>query len=495
MQIRSLIFPGLLALQFLAASQVFAFDSGSSGADGVLAPTVNTEIPLPPSGVLNYTSVNIPTGVTVTFRKNATNTPVVMLVSGNVSIVGTINISGASSRNVGASGDGVLGDDGLPGVGGPGGGNGGRGGQPGAVRATTMGGAGIGPGGGAGGWISAVCSNYRLGGAGAGYAVTAANASNGCGSTIDSVIGGPAYGSAELLPLLGGSGGGGGGGGPTFSGSGGGGGGGAILIAASGSISIVGSILAVGGASGSSAGQGCGTIGGGGSGGAIRLVATSISGNGSLSALGGGTGDFSSCSDYYGGYGSTGSAGRIRLESENITRTAASNPTHTFRSIPGPLFISGLPSLKITSVAGVAVSDQPTGVADVSLPTSTPNPVTVAFRATAVPLGNTVKLVVTPANGARVTVVSTALDGDIAASTASATVTLPTGPSTLLATVTYTIVASAGDALSTYAQGERVTAIELAAAPGQPSSAWLLTASGKRHPAPADAFRIAALGN
>ncbi len=77
-----------LGLLLAAPAMGWAFSSGSSGADGVLAPTVNTEVVLPPSGVLNYTSINIPTGVTVTFRKNTTNTPVVLLVSGPAAKVG-----------------------------------------------------------------------------------------------------------------------------------------------------------------------------------------------------------------------------------------------------------------------------------------------------------------------------------------------------------------------------------------------------------------------
>jgi hypothetical protein len=65
---------GLLTL----ALNALAFDSGSTGADGALTPTVNTEVPLPESGTLNYTSINIPDGVRVTFRPNASNTPVTL---------------------------------------------------------------------------------------------------------------------------------------------------------------------------------------------------------------------------------------------------------------------------------------------------------------------------------------------------------------------------------------------------------------------------------
>ena len=79
----------------LASPLAFAFNSGSTGADGALATTVGTmEVQVPESGVLNYTSVNIAAGTTLKFKKNRLNTPVYMLVSGNVTIAGTLT-SGA----------------------------------------------------------------------------------------------------------------------------------------------------------------------------------------------------------------------------------------------------------------------------------------------------------------------------------------------------------------------------------------------------------------
>src|SRR5262245_17433813 len=61
----------LLAMVPAAA---FAFTSGSTGADGAFSPTVNTTVALPPNGIFNYTTVNIPAGVTVTYTRNVTNT-------------------------------------------------------------------------------------------------------------------------------------------------------------------------------------------------------------------------------------------------------------------------------------------------------------------------------------------------------------------------------------------------------------------------------------
>src|SRR5438132_9969082 len=177
---------GLLALGGgPAAAQTF--NSGGTGADGAFSPTSTTTLTLPPSGVFNFTTVNIPSGVTVRFTKNATNTPVTILASGDVTIAGTIDVSGAPGG--GGSGQTLLTPNG--GRGGPGGFDGGSG-SNGIV--STTGGAGLGPGGGAGGVL--FVSNSGGGGVGT------AGGGGGQGSG-----GGPAYGTPTLLPLIGGSGG------------------------------------------------------------------------------------------------------------------------------------------------------------------------------------------------------------------------------------------------------------------------------------------------
>ena len=482
---------GLAMMPMLAQ----AFVSGSTGADGDFAPTVNTKVVLPPSGILNYGTVNIPAGVIVTFQKNATNTPVVMLATGNVTIAGSIYLMGTNATATGAAGDGVLGDDGIPGVGGPGGYDGGRGGA-GTVTGggKEAGGSGLGPGGGGGSVInncgtwSYNCIGGSGGGfAGAGSAAWPANTTGGYGSTY--TPGGSTYGSSLLLPLIGGSGGG-GGAGKVYAGGGGGGGGGAILIASSGTVNIAGSIYAYGGVGGATAGVGSGGGGGGGSGGAIRIVATTITGNGVLNANNNAGGV---CSEISYSNGGAGGVGRIRLEAEVYTRTAASTPGHS-QGLPGAVFVAGLPTLSITSVGGVAVPATPTGNADVTLPATTTNPVTVVFTTTGVPAGNTIKLSLKPATGSAVTAISPALVGDTTSATASVSIALPDGPSTLQATVTYNIVLAMGNALSVYAQGERVEKVTLASTFGsKETKATLITVSGKEYEVPASVLAMAAM--
>jgi len=462
-----------------------AFDSGSTEADGAFTPTVNTQLTLPADGIFNFTNVNIPTGVTVTFQRNATNTPVTILASGDVTINGMINVSGGRSTDVGTAGGGNVGDDGLPGLGGSGGFDGGAGGN---VNSNLIGATGLGPGGGFGGANALLFVGVPpwCGGGGAGYGASGVNAAVSgatradCRVTIEDRVSGTrgvTYGSATLLPIIGGSGGGGGQAGESFSGSGGGGAGGAILVAASGTVLVNGSLLADGGASGNSGGSGAGSTGGGGSGGAIRIVATTLAGNGTIRANGGAGGAASLTNS--GGSGGNGGVGRI-LEADTFTFSATTTPSFAFAE-PQDIFVPGLPNLRITSVAGVVAPASPTGTADILLPAGTANPVTVAFVSSGVPVGNTVQLTVTPASAPPTSTLSGALSGDLANATASATIELPEGPSTLSAQVSFTVTASIGDDMSRFAQGERVERIVVAAGMDGSSETVLITVSGKEY--------------
>jgi len=158
------------------------------------------------------------------------------------------------------------------------------------------------------------------------------------------------------------------------------------------------------------------------------------------------------------------------------------------------VFVAGTPTLTISSVAGVSAPVAPTGNADITLAASTPNPVTVVFTTTGVPVGNTVQLTLTPAFGSRSSVISPALVGSTASATASVQITLPIGPSVLSAQTTFTIVAALGDLLRNFAGNERVEKVTLVATLGGPSKVKLITVSGKEYDAPAEALRIAALG-
>jgi len=444
------------------------FNSGSTGADGAFNPTQNVTIDMPASGIFHYTSVNIPAGVTVTYRKNSANTPVVILASGDVSIAGAIDVSGKNAQNIIGPGAANMPDGGQ---GGPGGFDGGRGG---AVN-QGHGAQGMGPGGGRGGnYTASTCSGQPQGGGGAGF--SAGGEGNYCIRNYTNAAdmhgtGGVPYGSATMLPLVGGSGGGGGAGsrdGNGAPGGGGGGGGGAILLAANGTVTLTGSINASGGKGGLPNGATCswtqgihGAGGAGGSGGAVRILATSYTGNGTINVAGGA----GACRDnYYWGSGN-GSIGRTSIE--------------TLRG--GTLTFNGLPTISITHVGGVAVPANPTGMGDVSLPANLPNPATVNVAATNVPLGTTIQVVLTPFYGGdAITANSTGLTGSFENSTTTASINIPGGPSVMIAQVSFNLTLAMGNALSVYAQGERVERILMSAAPGGQTRYQLVTVSGKQ---------------
>lgn len=421
------------------SSAAFAdFVSGSTGADGAFSPTANTTVQLPPSGILNYTTVNIPSGVTVTFTKNATNTPVYMLATGTVTIAGTIKVDGGSvaySNPVSTT----------PGAGGSGGFAGGYGGV-----ANTLGGKGMGPGGGSPG----PNSTYTLGGGG-GFATAGGTYSANYGA------GGPAYGNARLVPFIGGSGGGGGSGSTSSASYGGGGGGGAILIASSTTITISGTISANGGDSYSS-------TGGGGSGGAIKLIANGITGSGTLSAKGGSLNQ-----------NNRGGQGRIRLEATTNTFSAGTDPPYTY-GLPIAAFPANMPTLSLTSIGGAAVPASPGGAynqPDILLPSSTVNPVTVNITAANIPTGTTVVVTVTPQIGASSSVNAT-LSGTDAASTASASVSLSTQYANVItAQATFTLLASLNF------EGESIERVRVASTLGKNPETVYISRSGKEIPA------------
>lgn len=457
----------LLALFMMPVGALAAFSSGSTGADGDFNPTTNTVLQIPESGIFNFGTVNIPSGVTITFTKNSQNTPATILATGNVLINGTINLNGGNGSFV------------IPGAGGPGGFYGGTGGT-----ANNSGRRGEGPGGGLGGPARTCCAEAGGNAGGGGFA---GNGGTGNADISPSGAGGPSYGNERALPLIGGSGGGGGGGTNGYVGGGGGGGGGAIVIASSGTITVNGSITANGGGGANGESQDCywwgcnwgfrGGAGGGGAGGSIRLVANTITGNGPITATGGGGGR---------GWhrdGGGGSAGRIRLEMLNTTRTSGTSPPMTFGA-PYAVTPANMPTLTIKSIGGLDVPPVPSGgyrTPDVTLPLNTQNPVSVVVAAANIPAGTTVTVKSIPEVGTENTSSGT-LSGTDTSSTASINLNISTAyPSVIMASVMFQLTASNGGPI--YADGERVDKIRVAANLGGGSAITYITESGREIPA------------
>lgn len=456
------------ALVLMPCISQAAFVSGSTGADGAFNPTVSVAVQIPESGVLNYGTVTIPTGVTVTFKKNTQNTPVTILATGDVTVNGAIDVSGAAGNYI------------IPGAAGPGGFDGGQGGA-----AYSVGKRGEGSGGGSGG-NPRTDQNYSAGsGGGGGFASYGnAGATGGGGGTAGAGgAAGSAYGNERVLPVIGGSGGGGAGGTNVFVGGAGGGGGGAIVIASSGSITINGTVSANGGSGASpSAGQSYYSGGGGGSGGSIRLIANTIAGNGAISASGGSGG---SAYDPWGyNSGGAGSVGRIRLETSNVLRTAATSPPMSL-GYPYAVTPPNMPSLTISSIGGQDVPTVPKGAygaPDVMLPFNTKNPITVVVTGANIPTGQTVTVKASPSVGSA-TSASGTLSGTDTSSSASVSLNIATAyPSLITASVTFQVAALNGVG-PIYAAGEKVEFVRVAANLGGQSTVTYITASGKEVPA------------
>ncbi len=465
------LYPAVLLAGMLALHTAHAVDSGSTGADGALAPVADVAIGLPPGGILNYTTINIPANVTVTFFSDASNAPAVVLVQGDAVIDGSIDVSGKDG--FAASGAGRQG--------GPGGFDGGRGGAP-----STNGGNGYGPGGGVGGIATGPSLSSECGGTGGGFALAGGVSISACSGTP----GGNAYGSERLVPIIGGSGGGGGRNSlTTLQAASGGGGGGALLLAVSGTLTLNGTILATGGRGGDSVAERA--AGGGGSGGAVRIVTTTLAGSGSIDVTGGAGGAAFFGSAFPGG---AGSFGRMHLEAETVLGSIASVPAGLVRlQAPSDIFPANLPVIRITTVDGIPVPSQPNGVDDVVLPSGIVNPVTVEFTASNVPLGTLIQLTMTPQTGATVTTLSDALTGTVQSSTASASIDLPQGSSVLSAAVSFTITAANGnlmDSFSHLAAGEPVERVEVVTTVGRGSNTRFITKSGKVYTWPSNAVAL-----
>ena len=336
----------LMAISLAAPAAAQITIPGADGSDLPFTPTENTVVdlaladtavwndtnPNPGEGVYDpdkwavvfrYTEVNIPGDVTVTFTNHPSRAPVVWLVSGSVTIDGTLDLSGANGHDGGAAA--------APSEPGPGGFRGGRGSLS---LGTSEGSGGYGPGG-----ASYNINDATHHGSGGSYGSLGVVGGVGGGPV------GPTYGNERILPLIGGS----GGAGARIDGvgRGAGAGGGAILIAAASVITVEGTIKASGGGMGGGTGS---YHGGCGSGGAIRLVCNNVLGTGLLHAEGGNFGN-----------GGDGGDGRIRVESNDNQLSDPGSPAYT-EDLPGDpatLWPTDGPTIKATTIFGQAVPADP----------------------------------------------------------------------------------------------------------------------------------------
>jgi hypothetical protein len=404
-----------IACALLVASPVFAqagFLSGSDGSDGALNITADREInlalavprtwdtasPVPGRGVYDadqwavvfkYTTINIASGATVTFRNHSSGAPIVWLATSNVTINGTVNLNGDNANNH------YPAKENPPTFAepGPGGFSGGRR----AYNEIFLGSGGMGPGG------------AQRGDEDNKYGGDAAYSSEQYGYS------GSPYGNPRVFPLMGGS-----GGGASYpnyradiipSIAGGGAGGGAILIATSAAITIPqsGRVSANGGSGGET---------GDGSGGGIRLVADrAVTVNGTLQAR-----------ELF-----VSTYGRIRLESNQNVDVADGDidPDPSIATRTGPVFPgAGKPVLKAVRVDGATVPTDPDAgieTVDVEIENDSER-ATVHIEARNIPVGARVTVFVVPARGDLQTYQSTPLvDDGTGRLTATATIDAKSG--------------------------------------------------------------------
>lgn len=380
-------------LLVVAAPACAGIDIPSDGSDGAFNPTSSVEVdlslaaaaawdtpsPTPGNGVYDpekwavvfkYTEVNIPSGVTVTFKNHPTRAAVVWLVQGDVTIGGGVRLNGDQTEP------------------GPGGFRAGAGSTPSGDIS-----GGFGPGGGR-------------------YA-------DGAGSygTLGGGNSGPTHGWPSIVPLIGGS----GSSGETTYGKGGTTGGGAILIASANTISIdsLGLIRACGDAWSASTAQYTG------SGGAIRLVAATVAGQGNLYATGG----VAYSSSNRGGDGRI----RIEADDVSSQIGCLPDASVDAPDYPPVIWpADDWPSVKITHVAGLAAPNDPRagltfGSHDVTIPDPGPVTATVTLEATNMPTNWNVVVRIVPTHGQDSTVNAALVSGDETASVWEAQVTIPSG--------------------------------------------------------------------
>jgi hypothetical protein len=380
------------------------------------------------SGVYNFTTFTLPAGITLNFIPDSLNRPVQFLDSGDVTIAGTFSVSGQSYQ--GKKG----------GAGGPGGFNGGDGG--GDTTSTALnGGAGAGPTGGVG-WGSAYVGGGSL---------LIAN--------------------QQLTPLFGGSGGGGGQGNVALPGDGGGGGSGSLLLASNGTITLNGNIYAIGGSGTPNYRDSLSS--GGGSGGAVRLVANTVKGSGTINTSGGN-------SAY-----AAGGAGFVRIEAFSNTGITVAGASSFLRpTTPSAAIPANLPSLRITSIGGIAVPANGSGglpsQPDISFSQTQTGTVLLNVATSGIPINTTFNVRVAPTDG-KYGNLST-FTGTTSATGGSASISLPQGTSIVDVYAAFQPTAQTAQRIEKFV-GEKIVRAEISSRYRGASEVVYITESGKRIPA------------
>jgi hypothetical protein len=213
------------------------------------------------------------------------------------------------------------------------------------------------------------------------------------------------------------------------------------------------------------------------------LIAPTITGTGVINVAGGAGGAATTPVE-----GGAGSPGRVRVEafSNSLSVNVGTGAVGVLSSAaPTSVTLPTTPSLKITAVGGVAAPAAPAGsftVADVVLPPTVANPVTVSLAATNIPTGTTVTVTVKGLHGEASPVVSTPLTGTLASSTATASVTIPTNEPSVVGAWTSFMFSAATAGAPLYVHGEPVERVRVTAGTAGESATVYVTATGREIP-------------
>ncbi|MFN7938831.1 MAG: hypothetical protein U0R19_36215 [Bryobacteraceae bacterium] len=415
--------------------------SGSNGSDGALNITaaspgvVNGVYIFDPvalnldqdgDNIYHFTTISIRDTVEVRLKasKMRAQRPVIWLATGGVSIQGRIILNGESGHEATVSPS-VR----RPSEPGPGGFPGGVGAKVGGVAQP-----GAGPGGGK-------VASPASGGCPAAHSTSAQPMTH-----CNSVGHAPAYGNANLQPLIGGSGGSGSNSSSPSFGSGGGAGGGALRISSSTFIVFGTGVNGAGTAAVNCVNEGNGNFhqyitsyggdggwlnganyfGGAGSGGSVHLQAPVVAGCGTHIYVQGGT----QRDPNNGNQATYGRPGRIRIDAT----TLASISTNPVPALTGPLTDVPLPtnpaSIRVSSIAGQNVPNNPAfGYSTPDLTMNNPGAVPIVLAASNIPVNTPVTIYISTDIDTTDVVTTINLTGSVASSSATTNVTLPTGVS------------------------------------------------------------------
>lgn len=204
----------------------------------------------------------------------------------------------------------------------------------------------------------------------------------------------------------------------------------------------------------------------------MRIVATTISSFGRIDVRGGTT--------------TPPRGGKVRMEAITNTWTGlVDGATPSFSQTPTQPTPATMPALRITSIGGISAPSNPVGsltTPDITFPNPMTSPVSVDVQGVNIPVGTTVTIRIAPtANNLQASTATTGpLTGSLANSTASASLTLPSGVSSMTLSAAFEIAPIIASLSLPQLDGASPVRVEVVASAGGPSKTYLVGTRGSR---------------